>query len=276
VRLLALCLWVSSSFAWAADPAPWAAFDVPLVGEADPIGSYANGCLVGGEAVPLVGRGYTVVRANRNRFYGHPELVSFIGDMGNRVADAKLGMMLVADIAMPRGGPFASGHQSHQTGLDADIWLPLAYSLKKVQQGGEGLLSVSLVDRKAFKVNHYWQSKHANLIRLAAEDERVARIFVHPAIKQALCIREWEDRSWLNRIRPWGGHDSHFHVRLHCPEGALDCTAQNPPPPGDGCGSELKAWWPKKPDPNAPPAKPRLPKPPKILPTQCQQMAVTP
>lgn len=272
MRLLALCLWFVSSMAWAADPAPWAAFKAPSTNEPDPIGSYANGCLAGGEEVPLVGRGYAVVRAGRNRFYGHPDLVTFIGDLGNRVADAELGRMLVADIAMPRGGPFASGHKSHQTGLDADIWIPLGYSLEKAQRG-EKLLSILMVDRKAFKVNHYWKSKHSNLIRLAADDDRVARIFVHPAIKQKLCEQEWDDRSWLNRIRPWWGHDSHFHVRLHCPAGSLDCTAQDPPPPGDGCGAELKAWWPKKPDPNAPPPKPRLPKPPKILPTQCQKMA---
>ncbi len=270
VRLLGLMMWVVASGVWAADPAPWAAFDIPLVGEADSIGGYANGCLIGGEGVPLVGRGYAVVRAGRNRFYGHPELVSFLADMGNRVADEKLGMMLVADIAMPRGGPFASGHKSHQTGLDADIWIPLGYSLEKAQSG-ERLQSVLMVDRKAFKVNHYWKSKHSNLIRLAAEDVRVARIFVHPAIKQKLCQQEWNDRSWLNRIRPWWGHDSHFHVRLHCPEGTLDCTAQKPPPPGDGCGAELKAWW-----PNAPPSKPRKPRPPKILPIQCQQIATMP
>lgn len=267
-------LMMFSSTVLAADPAAWAGFNSPLVDAPESIGGYANGCLIGGEAVPLVGQGYAVVRSGRNRFYGHPDLVSFITDMGRRVADAKLGRMLVADIAMPRGGPFASGHKSHQTGLDADIWIPLGYSLEKAQRG-EKLHSVLMVDRKAFKVNHYWQARHSNLIKMAAEDPRVARIFVHPAIKAELCAGAWEDRSWLNTIRPWWGHDSHFHVRLHCPYDAPDCKPQNPPPAGDGCGEELTAWYPKPRDPNAPKvtAKPRKPKPPKILPTQCQAIA---
>ncbi|MEM6944334.1 MAG: penicillin-insensitive murein endopeptidase, partial [Pseudomonadota bacterium] len=44
-------------------------------------------------------------------------------------------------------------------------------------------------------------------------------------------------------VRPWWGHDSHFHVRLSCPAGALGCTEQAPPPEGDGCGRELSSWF---------------------------------
>jgi murein endopeptidase len=50
-----------------------------------------------------------------------------------------------------------------------------------------------------------------------------------------------EDRAWLHRVRPWWGHDHHFHLRLACPGDSPDCVAQDPLPPGDGC-NEL-AWW---------------------------------
>jgi penicillin-insensitive murein DD-endopeptidase len=31
--------------------------------------------------------------------------------------------LLIGDMAQPRGGPMITGHESHQIGLDADIWL---------------------------------------------------------------------------------------------------------------------------------------------------------
>ena len=55
----------------------------------------------------------------------------------------------------------------------------------------------------------------------------VARIFVHPAIKKALCEGASQDRSWLRKIRPWWGHHYHFHVRLKCPSGYAGCKNQS-------------------------------------------------
>ena len=57
-----------------------------------------------------------------------------------------------------------------------------------------------------------------------------------------LCETAGVDRSWFRVIRPWYGHDDHFHVRLNCPAGETNCVSQAPPPEGDGCGVEL-AWW---------------------------------
>jgi penicillin-insensitive murein endopeptidase len=109
------------------------------------------------------------------------------------------------------------------------------------------------------------------LLRLAATDPRVDRIFVNPVIKRALCQGEFSstvgDRSWLHRLRPWYGHDDHFHVRLVCPEGSSDCVRQAPVPAGEGCDASL-AWWfqPHQPLPSAPPRRP----PP--LPAACQRL----
>lgn len=41
-----------------------------------------------------------------------------------------------------------------------------------------------------------------NALHLAAQNPRVARIFVDAAIKRDLCARTWEERSWLRRARP--------------------------------------------------------------------------
>ena len=223
----------------------WSKIGIPNNGKSESIGGYANGCLSGGESLPTEGRGYQVVRLSRNRYYGHPELIDYLEDLGRKVEDNDLGLMLVADMNQPRGGPMPSGHSSHQSGLDADIWLPLDYP--RIEGKRDHLLSVSMADRHKYTMNrNAWSEKQANLVRLAAEDSRVARIFLNPRIKLELCQMEWDDRSWLRKIRPWFKHHSHFHVRLKCPPGNKHCENQSPPPAGDGCGKELAEWHPDK------------------------------
>ena len=87
----------------------------------------------------------------------------------------------------------------------------------------------------------------------------MARIFVNPAIKRELCHEAGADRGWLTKIRPWWGHNYHFHIRLSCPAGQPECRDQAPPPPGDGCGKELDWWFtPEARHPPRGPAKPLL------------------
>ena len=58
------------------------------------------------------------------------------------------------------------------------------------------------------------------------------RIFVNAAIKKALCREAGSDRGWLAKVRPWWGHDYHFHVRISCPADSAHCEPQQPPVPG--------------------------------------------
>ncbi len=61
------------------------------------------------------------------------------------------------------------------------------------------------------------------------------RIFVNPAIKKALCREAKGDRSWLSKVRPFYGHDYHFHIRITCPEGDKQCKPQPAPSESEGC-----------------------------------------
>lgn len=264
--LVSAVLAVSAAGAMPLSAAPpraegWAAASLPAAGAAQAFGGYANGCIAGASALPPEGVGYQAIRLSRNRFYGHPALIDMLQDFGRHIAVAGIGVAAIGDLSQPRGGPMPSGHGSHQTGLDADIWLRLDLPLLPRNQR-EDLTEIPMVDAARQRVDAaQWDDRQAALVRLAAQDGRVARIFVAPPIKLALCGRDWPDRSWLRKIRPWFGHTGHMHVRLHCPAESRDCREQDPPPAGDGCGAELLSWFapPRHPAPPAPRPRPPLP-----------------
>ena len=81
------------------------------------------------------------------------------------------------------------------------------------------------------------------MIRDAALEPRVERIFVNAAIKKALCREAKGDRSWLAKVRPMYGHDYHFHIRITCPRGSDECESQPEPTEGEGCGHDDLAYW---------------------------------
>src|SRR4030095_7058521 len=108
-------------------------------------------------------------------------------------------------------------------------------------------------DRRSLS-RQYWMPYHPHLLRLAAAGPVVERIFVHPLIKYALC-QEFADAAWLRKLRPWWGHDDHFHVRLRCPDGETGCAAQEPPPAGTGCDASLDWWFSE--EAQQPPKRPR-------------------
>ena len=229
--------------------------------EAEPAvyGSYSRGCVQGAEELPETGPTWQAMRLSRNRNFGHPELIDFVQDLSDFAATLPgWEGLYVGDMAQPAGGPMLTGHVSHQTGLDVDLWMLPATDLTLTEQERESLSSISTRRARGAYVGENWTEQHWHLIRAAASDPRVARIFVFPGAKVWMCDRETGDRSYLRNIRPWYGHHYHFHVRLSCPSGSDDCIDQSDPPPGDGC-EEAREWQrnivnppPVEPDPNRP------------------------
>lgn len=219
---------------------PWAAVRLPASGGTQSLGTPAAGCISGAVALPLSGDGYQVLRPQRNRFWAHPRTVHFIQELGHSAAAGGFGPLLVGDMSQPRGGPMAFGHGSHQNGLDVDIW----FRLPRKPLDGDDLQQpepVSMV--KGTRVNpETWTDTHYKLLKLAASAPDVERIFVNPPIKAEACRRAGADRAWLAKLRPWWGHDEHFHVRLSCTPGDIGCVPQASVPEGDGCGGELASW----------------------------------
>ncbi|MDO6584115.1 penicillin-insensitive murein endopeptidase [Salipiger sp. 1_MG-2023] len=239
-----------------------------------PFGSYAKGCAAGNVQLPETGATWQAMRLSRNRNWGQPVMIDYLQDLSRKAAQLPgWNGLYIGDIAQPRGGPMLSGHASHQLGLDADIWMLSATDLTLSRAARESISSISTRRASGAYTNDNWTRAHHELLKAAASDPRVARIFVFPGAKVQMCNDETGDRSWLRKIRPWYGHHYHFHVRLSCPPGAVGCINQDPPPAGDGC-ADAQAWVnnilnPPPPDPNAPAPKPKRELTLGDLPAQC-------
>lgn len=225
----------------------------PSAGPAQPIGKYTAGCLAGGVSVNREHPGLAILRPQRNRYYGHPDVVEVMHHLGDLALEKGWDPVLVADMAQPRGGPMPSGHKSHQSGLDADIWF-LGDQSPPYDAGWLAKpKAVSMVRPDKLQADlTLLTEERIQLLMATAAHARVQRIFVNAAIKKSLCLARDQGpdvaqrlgltEQSLRKVRAWWGHDSHFHFRLSCPANAPDCVAQDPVPPGDGCDAGLE-WW---------------------------------
>lgn len=251
----------------------------PTGGRPVAIGFYSKGCISGAVALPESGPSWQAMRLSRNRNWGHPEMIGFLQGLSQAAQQAGWRGLYIGDIGQPRGGPAASGHASHQMGLDADIWMLPPSSLNLSPQQRENLSSVSVVNNAGTALNSNWNPGHMAIIRAAARDPRIERIFVDPVVKLAMCEAETGNRAYLRKIRPMNQHNYHFHVRMACPAGS-SCQQQDAPPAGDGC-AEAAEWIKNRIDPSR--VKPVPPDPnyrhPRSyrlseMPQQCQAVAV--
>ena len=260
----ALLIFPAISFAWHS-------IEHPSSGPTEIYGSYANGCFNGGVTIPIKEAGYEQVRPSRNRNYGAPAIYDFVQTL-NLFGTSQNRVIILGDISQPRGGPANFGHASHQTGLDIDIWLEdrqehLSNNLQATLQ------TPSVVSPKTGAINAHWKPFYRELLYQAATYPETERIFVNPVIKAHLCQTE-TNTAWLEKLRPWYGHDSHFHVRLKCPADNLSCIAQAPIPKGDGCDNNLQNWvndqiaWSTAPKTNS--TSSSKPQPKKVMPVECQ------
>jgi penicillin-insensitive murein endopeptidase len=247
------------------------------------IGFYAKGCIAGAKALPIDGETWQVMRLSRNRMYGHADLIGLLERLANKVPKVSSWPgLLVGDISQARGGPMLTGHASHQVGLDADIWLTPMPKRELTRVEREEMSAIDVVAENRLDVDpKVWTRSHVAVIKAAAQEADVERIFVNAAIKKALCRDAGNgDRSWLSKVRPMYGHNYHFHIRIRCPAGSDNCEAQDPPTSSEGCSTGDLAYWfsdavlhPK------PPKTPPKPKPPMTLaqlPAACKQVLLAP
>ena len=247
------------------------------------VGFYAKGCIAGAEGLPINGETWQVMRLSRNRYWAHPDMVALVKRLSAKAhKDAGWPGILVGDMSQPRGGPMFTGHASHQVGLDADIWLTPMPKRQLSRNEREEMSAVMMVRSDRLDIDpNAWTPTHLSVIRDAALEPTVQRIFVNAAIKKALCREAKGDRGWLSKVRPMYGHDYHFHIRIKCPPGSgSECESQPEPAESEGCSAGDLAFWfkdsiihPK------PPKEPPTPRPPMTLaqlPAACKQVLAAP
>ncbi|MGY6697964.1 MAG: penicillin-insensitive murein endopeptidase [Roseinatronobacter sp.] len=290
ILLMILCLAPWGAAAQSLANQLFGARPMPSLQAPEAIGSYANGCAAGLVRLPETGPTWQAMRLSRNRNWGHPEAIDYIQNLSRQAVQIGWNGLYIGDISQPRGGPMTSGHASHQIGLDIDIWMlpPRRLDLSRTER--ESLSSISVRSEDQRSVNSNWTRQHHELLRRAALDPRVDRIFVAAAVKLEMCkTANRADTAWLQKIRPAVGHNYHFHVRLKCPRGSRNCVTQTPTVAelsngGNGCDATLE-WWvtdflnpPRR--ERTEPAQPRSRHPREFtmadLPAQCQQVLAAP
>ncbi len=76
------CVLVGTFCSFLVSATTWEKEKTPTVNSTSSIGSYANGCLDGAQALPINGVGYQIIRPQRGRYYGHTEAIQFIERLG--------------------------------------------------------------------------------------------------------------------------------------------------------------------------------------------------
>jgi penicillin-insensitive murein endopeptidase len=249
----------------------------PAPGPARIVGGGEAGCIAGAVRLPDTAPGMQTIRLSVSTFWGHPAVIDGLQVLARETKAAGLPDLYMNDISLPRGGPMAGVHASHQRGLDADVWLDVVglHPVRPLPER-EAIEPVSLVRADGRGVEPaLWRPGHVTLIRLAATLPGVDRVLVNAAIKRQLCQIVTGDRSWLRRVRPWYGHASHMHLHFSCPSGQSECVDQAPPPAGDGCDASLDWWFAQLDRPAAPKPAGPPPKPP-ALPAACRAIMAAP
>lgn len=210
---------------------------------------------------------YQILHPSRLRNYGHPSLLAFVRTLAGEAEQRHWGELMIGDLSLPSGGPVPSNHGSHQSGLDVDVFFGSPQAPLTPEQLENPPVEEVVLPGGAAVDPQRWNPVDTALVEAAARQPEVARIFVHPAIKRALCQSAQGDRGWLRKVRPWWGHTEHFHVRVACPADSPECRDQPAPPAGDGCGAELDWWF--TPEAATPP---RHEGKPPVLPQRCQKL----
>lgn len=200
------------------------------------IGEYALGCLQGAQTFTGKEKGLVLSQMKRGRYWGHPDLIKLLtraGEEFNRLNKT----LIVGDLSQSRGGPTMTGHNSHQNGLDVDVWFKIP--------GNKDQLSFQTLETEEMKPFEELGGDQIKLIKFFAQDSTVERIFINPSFKKKLCSDSGSlklSAEEQHKLRAWWGHDDHIHVRLKCPSDSPLCVSQKPIPAGDGCGEDLN-WW---------------------------------
>lgn len=236
LRLIVLSLFVVGCSHHLPDYTSRMSTRLPTESKPEAIGEYALGCLSGAQTFTGQEKGIILSQTKRGRYWGHPDLINLLTRAGEEFHKKKMSL-IIGDLSQSRGGPTITGHNSHQTGLDVDVWFQMPSIKEK--------MSFKTIETEDMKPQSDLNADQIKMIQFFARDPSVERIFINPGFKKKLCSTSAPYKLSADehhRLRAWYGHDDHIHVRLKCPVDSPLCVSQKPIPDGDGCDENLE-WW---------------------------------
>ena len=227
------------------------------------VGSFNDGALRHGRALPVKGEGYLIPELWRTRDarYGTDELTRAIARAARRVRREYPGAVLgVADLSR-KGGGGSEHHRSHENGRDADLIFYAVDERDKPVAPADAMPRYG-IDLRArppapskdvvygpFSPRRFDVKRNWSLVRALLQDPEieVQYLFIHEALRARLL--DWaraidEDPALVDRAsaimhQPGDSlpHDDHLHVRVFCAadDRAFGCVDRGP-----------VRWWKKR------------------------------
>lgn len=205
------------------------------------VGFYSSGSLLGAQSVFERGTPIQKLFIARGRLYTSDEMHKALTDASDFIKAnyPNAEVLQVGDLSNKKGGE-ATGHASHQNGLDSDV----VYLRKNgyVQSPDAKVWDEDFVTGNSPSQN-FDIERNFSLFKYLVKTNPVSRIFVDVAIKKKLCsyanergeLKDPLTLETLRRLRPQDLHRTHFHLRISCPENDHECTPQSEPAKGSGC-----------------------------------------
>ena len=75
-------------------------------------GPNTGGCIAGAVSLPPEGPGFQTIHLDRSAFWGAPQTIAHLEQLGREATDAGLPTLLIEDVSRARGGPMPGGHVS--------------------------------------------------------------------------------------------------------------------------------------------------------------------
>jgi penicillin-insensitive murein endopeptidase len=206
---------------------PSLVFTPTLPDSTEAMGFYADGSLKNAIELSMESFAHLKIFRLRYRSWATQSLVDTI-EQGAALFRTKFpygDRMQIGDMSSEHGGTL-SMHSSHQNGLDADVaYLQTDQKERNPDVWGDSGFSESFVSNgkvtSNFDIPRNWF-----LLKELVMTGNVRRIFVDEAIKETFCdqsttidpgLDSATRTEVLRRLRPYGNHDDHFHMRIACP-----------------------------------------------------------
>ncbi|MBU1069045.1 penicillin-insensitive murein endopeptidase [Myxococcota bacterium] len=187
-------------------------------------------------AMPVSGKGFLLLARTQERNHGWalPELVELLTSSAARVARLYPKSILTVGDLSPRGGGYAPGHRSHQSGRDVDLGFYIVDGRSRYQIVTTEFVHFNESARGSGKYAHLMFDLERNWEFVEAlvshKTVHVQKIFISSQLRDLLL--QYADAvarpaDVLRRARAAlsvdTAHGDHFHVRIACPDNQPHC-----------------------------------------------------